>query len=127
MLTTNRMGLPDDALPDRSVEPTGITLLVDRKRVEISWADGHRSSYGFEFLRWGCPCAVCRGEMGRPGVLATTVALTPAQRELVDLQLVGYYGVQPRWADGHDTGIYTFEDLRAACPCAECRVGQQDA
>ena len=102
------------------IEPTGITLHSSRKLVEVGWADGHVSSYPFELLRWGCPCAECRGEMGRPGLLDSPVALMPAQKELVDLQLVGRYAVQPRWADGHETGIYTFEDLRAMCPCEHC-------
>ena len=105
--------------PD-AVEPTGITVHGGRKLVEVSWADGHVSGYPFELLRWGCPCAHCQGEMGRPGSLAGTVALMPAQKELLDLQLVGRYAVQPRWADGHDTGIYSFEDLRALCPCDLC-------
>ena len=32
--------------------------------------------------------------------------------ELVSLTPVGNYGVQAAWADGHDTGIYTWEMLR---------------
>ncbi|HLC20773.1 MAG TPA: gamma-butyrobetaine hydroxylase-like domain-containing protein, partial [Candidatus Methylomirabilis sp.] len=24
------------------------------------------------------------------------------------------------WSDGHDTGIYTYESLRAKCPCELC-------
>jgi len=109
------------------IEPTAITLHSGPKLVEIAWADGHVSSYSFELLRWNCPCAHCRGEMGRPGALASTVALMPAQKELIDLQLVGRYAVQPRWADGHDTGIYSFEDLRRLCPCELCARGRQGA
>lgn len=101
-------------------EPTAISVQRSGRSVDIAWADGHHSSYPFALLRWACPCAHCRGEMGRPGVLAATVALTPAQESLVDLQLVGRYAVQPRWADGHETGLYTFEDLRAICPCPQC-------
>jgi DUF971 family protein len=108
-----------------ATEPTGIIVQNSRRLVEITWADGHRSSYPFALLRWACPCAHCRGEMGRPGVLASTVALTPAQQALVDLQLVGRYAVQPRWADGHETGLYAFEDLRAICPCAQCARSRQ--
>ncbi|HEV7216541.1 MAG TPA: DUF971 domain-containing protein [Chloroflexota bacterium] len=103
-----------------AVEPVAIILQSERKVVEITWADGHQSVYPFEQLRWACPCAHCRGEMGRSGALATTTALTAAQQKLVDLQLVGRYALQPRWADGHESGIYAFEDLRAICPCAGC-------
>lgn len=105
---------------DDAIEPTAIVLQSERKVVEITWADGHQSVYSFEQLRWACPCAHCRGEMGRPGVLAATADLTAAEKQLADLHLVGRYALQPRWADGHETGIYAFEDLRAICPCREC-------
>lgn len=103
-------------------EPIGITLHSGRKLVEISWGDGHSSAYPFDLLRWNCPCASCQGEMGRPGQLTYATELMPVQKQMVDLQLVGRYALQPRWADGHDTGIYTFEDLRRLCPCDLCRL-----
>ncbi|MGI8914715.1 MAG: gamma-butyrobetaine hydroxylase-like domain-containing protein [Chloroflexota bacterium] len=108
-------------------EPTAIVLLSGPKLVEITWADGHQSPYPFAQLRWACPCAHCRGEMGRPGILATTTTLTAAEQQLVDLQLVGRYALQPRWADGHETGIFAFEDLRAICPCSLCMGKRQRA
>ena len=43
----------------------------------------------------------------------------PADVRPVKIVPVGRYGVQITWSDGHDTGIYTFENLRALCPC--CR------
>lgn len=36
------------------------------------------------------------------------------------IALVGGYGLRIRWSDGHDTGIYTFQQLRAECGCARC-------
>ena len=36
------------------------------------------------------------------------------------IQLVGGYGLRVDWSDGHNTGIYTFERLRATCPCSRC-------
>jgi DUF971 family protein len=32
--------------------------------------------------------------------------------QLVSFDLVGGYAVQPRWADGHISGIYSFTYLR---------------
>jgi DUF971 family protein len=32
---------------------------------------------------------------------------------MVDLELVGRYAVKPTWRNGHDTGIFTFRNLRA--------------
>jgi len=42
------------------------------------------------------------------------------------LALVGTYGIRVAWSDGHDTGIYTFDRLRATCPCPRC-AGRRDA
>ena len=87
----------------------------------IEWDDGHRSRYTAAELRWACPCAECRGEMGSPGRLDAADRLDPADLELAGAGLVGRYAVQLEFASGHSTGIYTFRHLRAICPCAECR------
>ena len=99
--------------------PTRIHADRSAGTLEIDWADGHRTTYDFVTLRWLCPCAYCRGEAGMPGWLDSKPTLTPAQTQLTDLQLVGQYAVAPTWADGHHTGFYTFERLRAECPCPE--------
>jgi DUF971 family protein len=39
-------------------------------------------------------------------------ALTPKAFELVRIVGVGGYAVQPVWADGHSTGIYSFDYLK---------------
>lgn len=38
--------------------------------------------------------------------------MTPDETEMVDVNLVGRYAVQPTWKDGHDTGLFTFRGLR---------------
>lgn len=103
-------------------EPLTITADVDGSVLHVEWADGHRSIYSFEGLRWACPCATCRGEWGRPGALDRTDRLTPEQTELQDLVQVGRYAISPIWADGHSTGIYTYRALRDLCECNECRA-----
>jgi DUF971 family protein len=89
------------------------------RELRIEWADGHRSVYDFEALRWLCPCATCRGEAGMPGWLDSNPTLTEEQTTLTDVALVGHYAIQPVWADGHDSGFYTFDHLRESCPCPE--------
>jgi DUF971 family protein len=89
------------------------------RTLDIEWSDGHRTTYGFERLRWMCPCAFCRGEAGQPGWLDSDPVLTEAQTTLTDLALVGQYALAPTWADGHHTGYYTFGLLRDSCPCPE--------
>jgi DUF971 family protein len=110
---------------EHSVQPEDIAVHVDQRLMRIQWSDGHEGVYDFETLRWQCPCAECRGEGGLPGRLATLDRLTPQQTELVDLRLVGRYGLTPVWADGHQTGIYTFRALRAMCQCAACTAPRE--
>ena len=38
--------------------------------------------------------------------------LSPSAFELVRVETVGAYAAQPFWADGHATGIYSFDYLR---------------
>lgn len=99
--------------------PTRIHADRAAGRLEIDWSDGHATVYDSVTLRWLCPCAYCRGEAGQAGWLDSKPELTADQTRLVDVQLVGAYALAPTWADGHHTGYYTFERLRAACPCPE--------
>lgn len=107
-------------------EPVDIRYDNARRRLEISWADGHESAYGYEFLRWRCPCAACAGEMGRPGQLQFVDALRPEQYDLQAIELVGNYALRPTWADGHDTGLYAFDRLRAWSGEAEADLRRKE-
>ena len=106
---------PDSADP---TEPIDIRYNNARQRLEISWADGAETAYGYEFLRWHCPCATCAGEMGQPGQLQFVQELRPEQYQLASIEPVGLYALRPAWADGHDTGIYAFDRLRALAGAA---------
>ena len=79
----------------------------------IRWADGVESYLPLERLRRACPCASCGGE---PDVLGNisrpNVSYTVSSFELAGWQLVGGYALQPRWGDGHNTGLYSFQYLR---------------
>lgn len=66
----------------------------------------------FTVLRRACPCAECRGEAGFAGRFAVDPRLRPGEDELADVAVVGAYGLNAVWADGHNTGIYTYERLR---------------
>ena len=92
--------------------------------VIVVWGDGHESYFPGGELRKACSCASCKGErhlFGR-ATLPTLRPLRPDAFVPVSAQLVGNYGLQVTWGDGHDHGIYALDELRAACPCAECRV-----
>jgi DUF971 family protein len=58
------------------------------------------------------------GDAGSPEMLRAP--LPPgASSELVGLEQVGSYALQPVWADGHSYGIYSWEYLRQLCPCGD--------
>lgn len=101
-------------------QPVNIKVERELGRMTIEWADGHRTEFDTPTLRMLCPCAFCQGEAGRPGWLDTNPTLTPEQTQLITAHLVGQYAIAPTWADGHDTGYYTFGALRADCPCPAC-------
>ena len=80
----------------------------------LVWSDGVESYIPLEKFRRVCPCATCGGEPDVLGyVQRPQVSYGPQSFELRSFQLVGGYAVQPSWADGHNTGLYTFRQLRA--------------
>jgi len=80
----------------------------------IKWDDGGESFISLAALRRSCPCAGCKGEMDILGNLYKNPEqpLAPKAFELVRLAAVGGYALQPVWADGHDSGIFSYEYLR---------------
>jgi DUF971 family protein len=80
----------------------------------IKWDDGREDFISLEALRRACPCAGCKGEMDILGNLYKNPAKPYATNafQLVQLKMVGGYAVAPVWADGHDTGLFSFDYLR---------------
>ena len=94
-------------------------LEVEGDALAIRWKDGHESRHDLADLRRACPCAACASLRGRPEEPATLGDLPVLDRasasataQVRRLEPVGRYGVRIVWADGHDTGIFTFERLR---------------
>lgn len=94
-----------------ALELRNVQLIGDE--LAIRWGDEVESYLRLERFRRACPCASCGGE---PDVLGNisrpNVSYTPSSFELVAWQLVGGYALQPKWGDGHDTGLYSFQYLR---------------
>ena len=84
------------------------------QELAIKWDDGAESFIPLEKLRRACPCAGCKGEVDVMGNLYKNPdrPLAANSFQLVRLEPVGTYAVQPVWADGHATGIYSFDYLR---------------
>ena len=64
------------------------------------------------------PCAGCQGHGGERRYVHAE------QTELANLSVVGRYALNLEWADGHQTGIYTYRYLRELCPCGQCTGGR---
>src|SRR5207244_5709946 len=93
------------------LEPTNIQQIGGE--LAISWNDGSKSFFKLETLRRACPCAACGGETDVLGnILRLQVTHTDESFRLTGFDHVGGYALQPRWADGHSTGIYSFTYLR---------------
>jgi DUF971 family protein len=84
------------------------------REIAIKWEDGSEDFISLETLRRACPCAGCKGEMDIFGNLYKNPdkPLPPQAFELRRLQYVGSYAVQPVWADGHASGLYSFDYLK---------------
>ena len=79
--------------------------------LEIGWADGSRSVLDPYHLRLGCPCAACVDE--RTGEKILDARRVPLDVRVAEVRAVGNYGLAPRFSDGHQTGIFTFERLKS--------------
>jgi DUF971 family protein len=93
------------------LEIKNVQLIGDE--LAIQWSDGAESYLQIERFRRACPCAGCGGEPHLLGNISRPdVSYTPSSFELVGWQLIGGYALQPRWGDGHSTGLYSFQYLR---------------
>ncbi len=101
------------------MEPIDLQQIGDE--LAIKWADGTETYITLEKLRRYCPCASCQGERDIMGQLhkGPEQPLTVASFQLRALGRVGTYALQPVWADGHATGLFSFDYLR--------RVADEDA
>ena len=79
----------------------------------IRWGDETEQFIPLKSLRQACPCASCAGEVDVMGNLHKgpdqTLGLSSFQIQRI--QMVGGYALQVFWADGHNTGLYSYELL----------------
>jgi len=91
--------------------PTGVE--VDRERgLTLTWADGTSTTFELAELRVNCPCAECRGLRERDLPVWPKPA-SPQPLRIEDAELIGAWGITLRWNDGHTTGIFSWDLLRA--------------
>ena len=89
---------------------------VTDEAIDIVWSDGHTSHLPHRPLRLACPCAMCVDEWtGQPRLDPKQV---PSDVRALEIRPVGRYALQFSWSDGHTTGLYSYDKIRALDPTA---------
>lgn len=99
---------------------TGISITSKNLNGELSTFEIDSTT-----LRKECPCASClqkrgdtshnaplSGKQKRSSLLKVVSATSEEECNLEKIWLLGNYAIGMKWADGHDSGIYTFSFLR---------------
>jgi DUF971 family protein len=87
--------------------PTEIKLHQASRVLEIAYSDGRAFKLPYEFLRVYSPSAEVRGH--GPG--QETLQVGKRDVTIAEVEPVGHYAIQPRFSDGHDSGIYSWDYL----------------
>jgi DUF971 family protein len=91
----------------RAPSPTALTVHQASRVLEVAFDDGAQFSIPIELMRVYSPSAEVQGHGPGQEVLQTGKRLVG----ITDIQAVGHYAVQPRFSDGHDTGIFSWDYL----------------
>jgi DUF971 family protein len=92
-------------------QPVDVVLSKSQGVLSIEWEDGVVSRLPIPYLRGWCPCAACQGH-------GTVVEFHEADPGLglEHMSEAGAYALYLRFADGHDSGIFTWTWLRQIAP-----------
>ena len=93
--------------------PKSNSVLKDeaKQTLSVKWKDGATSELPWVKLREACPCAECAA-LRVPGDADPLRLKLAPNTQLVGVDYVGNYAVQPRWGDGHSAGLFTWNYLR---------------
>lgn len=94
-------------LQSGSPTPQDLTVHGQSRVLEVSFSDGATFRIPFELMRVYSPSAEVQGHGPGQEVLQTG----KREVELVGLEPVGNYAVQPTFSDGHDSGIFSWDFL----------------
>ena len=87
--------------------PRDITVHQQSRILEVSFSDGATFKIPFELMRVYSPSAEVQGHGPGQEVLQTG----KREVDMVGLEPVGNYAVQPSFSDGHESGIYSWDYL----------------
>jgi DUF971 family protein len=91
----------------QSPQPTAITVHQSSRVLEVAFDDGASFRIPFELMRVFSPSAEVMGHGPGQEVLQTG----KRDVEIVSIEPVGQYAVQPSFSDGHQSGIFSWEYL----------------
>lgn len=83
----------------------------EKEKLFIAWSDGTESQIRLANLRRACPCAICNADREQQGPDYIPL-FNDAEIKVTNIKVVGYYGINIQWKDGHNTGIYEFNQLK---------------
>jgi DUF971 family protein len=92
---------------ESGITPQSITVHGRSRVLEVGFSDGALYRIPFELMRVYSPSAEVQGHGPGQEVLQTG----KREVELLALDPVGNYAVQPRFSDGHDSGIFSWDYL----------------
>lgn len=106
------MSIWDHVKPKIATTPNPASIDVDKdgRVVRIAWDDGVATTVSARTLRQLCPCAQCVDEWTNKRTF-DPATIKPDMR-IVAQGPVGNYALSFRFADGHQTGIFTWAFLR---------------
>ena len=87
--------------------PHDITVHSQSRILEVSFSDGATFRIPFELMRVYSPSAEVKGH----GEGQETLQSGKRDVDLLALEPVGNYAVQPHFSDGHDSGIFSWDYL----------------
>lgn len=89
--------------------------------LHITWNNTDKKFLSSKVLRENCPCATCRFERGDTSHAAPLTSkkkslkiIEATKDESLTIAMIeglGNYAIKISYADGHDSGIYTFQYL----------------
>ena len=91
--------------------PQNIKAITETQTLELHWSPDDISKLPFRRVRINCPCAECVDEVTHVRVLQP--ANVPMDISIKSAELMGNYALKIFWSDGHDTGLFTWDRLRA--------------
>ena len=87
--------------------PTHLTLHETSRTLEVGYDDGQVFTLSHEFLRVHSPSAEVQGH--GPGQETLQVGKSAVSIDHIDT--VGHYAIQPRFTDGHTSGLFSWDFL----------------